>query len=222
MHKPDPDLNAAVEFVIDRISDEAARVGAPLTDEEKGFLRDLPRRPTNLTFGWMNLPGEGVWPMPPIRDFSFEGLCALAKNAHSYDLETRPGADVEWKFAGAVLQVNHHPMAWILNWAGMKTRARWSRLLTACCATLIVVLSALGALATSLLLRGEQGLSFTTICIVCGVAIAAALVFSYIAMQRIDRWLERRAVERYRCALPFGTSTVNSPASPSSPPARQP
>lgn len=209
MRKPNADLGAAIEFVIERVAEEAIRSGAPLAEDERDFLRHLPRHPTNPTVS-ASWPTREYWFTPHLRDFSFERLCKLAKDARHHDVEARPAAADEWRFAGAILQFNQHPMAWLLNWAGMNTRTGGSSLVTVLAATLMVTLCAVGALITPLLLRGEQGLSFVTICIVCGVAIAAALVFSYIAMQRIDRWLGRRAVERYRCALPVGTSTVNS------------
>ena len=206
MSKSNPDLDAAIAFIIERIGEEAVRSGAQLTAGEKQFLHHLPRHPTNPTVrSW---PGKSYWFTPHLRDFSFERLCRLTRDAHRHDLETHPNAAMEWKFAGAVLELNEHPMAWLLNWAGMRTKSRWGGCLLVCCATLIVTLFFLGAMAISLMLRGENGLAFNTIFIVGGVALVGALAVLYIAMQKIDRWLTRRAVEQYRCTLPIGISQV--------------
>jgi hypothetical protein len=68
-------------------------------------------------------------------------------------------------------------------------------------ATVIVVVCSLGTFATLMLLRGEGELPFSVIEIVCGVTIVAIFVASYIVMQKLESWLRRREVERYRCDL---------------------
>lgn len=48
----------------------------------------------------------------------------LAKAAHLNDLELNPRSH-DWEFAFNVLKLNHHPMCWLLQWAGVKLRRPW-------------------------------------------------------------------------------------------------
>lgn len=204
------DLDNALDFVIARIHEQAERSCAPLGGDEIDFLHHLPTRPTIPTAWGFHTAGQDSWPALPLRDPGFERLCSLARDAHRYDVGTRPTGSEEWKFAGSVLQLNEHPMAWLLNWAGMRTQARWGGCLLVFCALLVVILFSAGALAICLLLRPDSGLPFITICIVCGAALAGALAVSYLSMRKIERWLRCRAVRRYRCALPVETSRITS------------
>ena len=43
------DLETALTFVIERIEEEAERSGAPLSDNERNLLRQLPTEPANPT-----------------------------------------------------------------------------------------------------------------------------------------------------------------------------
>jgi hypothetical protein len=167
MHEPNSDLDSAVEFIIGRIDEAASRSGEPFTEHEKHFLHHLPKRPTNPT---VNL-SRGFYsrvalPTPTLRDFSFERLCALAKDAHRQDLEMHPSAATEWRFAGAVLGFNNHPMAWLLHWAGIRTLPRWDGCLLVFTAILVVVLGSLVVFATLMLKRGEGGLPISLVEIV--------------------------------------------------------
>ena len=49
MHESNSDLDAAIGFVIDRISEQGARCGTHLSDHERHFLYYLPTQPTNPT-----------------------------------------------------------------------------------------------------------------------------------------------------------------------------
>lgn len=211
MHKSNSDLDAAIGFVIDRISEQGTRCGTHLSDHERHFLHYLPTHPTNPTLVWREgFYSRTAWPTRPLRDYQFERLCALAKDAHRYDVETGTSAKNEWKFAAAVLQLNNHPMAWFLNWAGIRTRARWSGCLLVCTATLIIILFSLAAFAMLVFIRSERELPFSVIEIVCGASLVAAIVASYAAAQRLDHWLGQREVERYRCRLQDGIPRVTS------------
>src|SRR5215467_9693840 len=111
------ELETAVNFVVDRIREEADLICSPLDEEELEFLKNLPSVPTNPTLH--NDPySESAW--PPLRDLPFERLCSLAKAARLRDLQLRPEASREWEFAAAVLQLNRHPMSWLLMWSGAK------------------------------------------------------------------------------------------------------
>jgi hypothetical protein len=111
MAPPSTDLDAALAFVIERISQEAQRSGTPLDDDEIHFLNHLPTEPTNPTVELgFNTAYEESWPTPVLRDFSFERLCKLARDAHQHDLRTRPDATREWEFAAGVLDLDRHPM----------------------------------------------------------------------------------------------------------------
>ena len=49
MHRPSADLDAAVAFVVERISQEAEHSAVPLDDDETHFLNQLPSEPRNPT-----------------------------------------------------------------------------------------------------------------------------------------------------------------------------
>lgn len=184
------------------------RAGDPLDDDERHFLHHLPTHPSVPTTTWTR-PGA-LWPPLRVRDFVFERLCKLAKEARRHDVEMNPDAAREWKFAGAVLQFSRHPMAWLLNWAGIRTRVRGSYLLMACAVTAIVVVFSVVAVAVSVLVGGSGGLSASAFMIAIVVALAAILIASYLVMNKLERWLGRRAVERCRCVLPLAAPPVSS------------
>jgi hypothetical protein len=202
MRQSNSDLDSAVEFVIRRIAEVASLSGVPLTDHEEHFLYHLPRHPTNPTVNFQRgFYSKVSWQVPLLRDFSFERLCSLAKDAHRHDLKTSPSAVSEWKFAGAVLDLNNHPIAWLLHWAGIKTRPRWDGCLLVVIATFIVSLFLLGIFATLVSKRGEGGLLLSPIEIICGAALIAIFIVFYISIRKLERWLGRREIEKYRGGL---------------------
>lgn len=197
MPEESSDLDAALHFVIARIEKEAERSGAPLDEDEKDFLRHLPTKPTNPT---VHAGGEPDWPV--LRDFNYERLCTLAKNAHAYDVRFRPEALRQWDFACAVLQFHHHPMSWLLDWASIrvkKARGLSDGCLLLSTALLVITLS---AIAVCLLWNfsdrhgeiGKRAIWAAAFCL-CG-GIAASL---YVVARRLERWQGMQTVERYRC-----------------------
>jgi hypothetical protein len=195
-----PDLTASVEFVAGRIAEESVRSGVPLEDDEQYFLSHLPTRPTNPTLGSGWGPDRYSLPAFSLRDYSFERLCQLAKDAHRHDLETRPSAASEWKFATAVLQLNNHPMVWLLNWAGMKTKSRWDGCLVITIGSLIVMVLVGGIFMFGTSVPPQREALWLVL-----MTVGAALLL-YLAGKKNEHWSEERAVERYRCVLPRRTS----------------
>lgn len=116
------DLETALKFVIRRIEEEAARSGLPLTAEQSSLLNHLPKT-SALPMAHHGDPGSSALFLP--RDTDFERLCALAKTANHHDLALNPASSCDWEFAAAVFKLNHHPMSWLLNWAGVKERRPW-------------------------------------------------------------------------------------------------
>jgi hypothetical protein len=117
------DLRPALEVVIARIEQEALRSGEPLNDEQRFLLNNLPTESA--------LPAmDGTDPeSPPLvsipRDLAYECLIALAREARRNDRQANPASAVEWKLAYVVSKLNRHPMAWLLEWAGMKEPKPW-------------------------------------------------------------------------------------------------
>jgi hypothetical protein len=65
---------------------------------------------------------------PPVmvfRDTAYQRLCATARAAHRNDIRLIPAPALDWEFAAAVSKLNRHPMAWLLDWAGVKIRKPW-------------------------------------------------------------------------------------------------
>ncbi len=78
MHRPSADLDAAVAFVVERISQEAEHSAVPLDDDETHFLNQLPsepRSPTAALASGFNTAYEYFWPTPVLRDLRFQRLC---------------------------------------------------------------------------------------------------------------------------------------------------
>jgi len=204
------DLRAALDFVISRIGEEAERSGESLSGTERHLLQHLPRYPTNPT-ATFNLGRRGGWAvMPVMRDRGFERLCKLAKHARKHDLETSATTAAEWKFAASVLGVNDHPMAWLLNWAGIRTRGLWDVCLLVCTAVFIVVLCSLIAFAALMFGWGDSKPPPSIVEITIGVTFLAILVSSFLAMRKLERWVGESAIEKYRCELPPQSSFHSS------------
>jgi hypothetical protein len=204
------DLENSLTFVIARISEQAARSGVPLDDDEIDFLHYLPTQATNLTASWgSNTAYEATWPTPVLRDFGFERLCNLARDAHAHDLRTRPDAAREWEFAGAVLQLHRHPLSWLLQWARIRTAqrpARWDRLLLVATATLAVVGLILGAVALSVLTDGQKEFWKWTVWVIGICVYGAFLTFLYCAVRRLEVRQRQQNIEKHRCELSIRAS----------------
>ena len=115
------DLSAALGFVIRRIEEEAIQSGQPLEEEHRFLLNNLPTKPDAPTFN----TGDTGLPMDFVpRDIGYERLCALAKAAYRRDVGLTPGMQ-DWDFAFNVSKLNHHPMCWLLQWAGVRQRRPW-------------------------------------------------------------------------------------------------
>lgn len=211
MQLPSADLDVALAFVVEEISHEAERSGTPLDDDETHFLNNLPTQPTNPTVALgFNTADEFSLPTPVIRDFRFERLCKLAKDARLYDLQSRPDAALEWEFAAAVLQLHRHPMAWLLSWAGIRTRkrpARWDRLPLVTTAAFVVALSVLGAFALSALTEGQREFWKWIVWIVGGCVYGTLMTLLYFGMRRLESWQREQDVEKYRCDLPVRSAS---------------
>ena len=209
MSNPSTDLESALDFVVNQIETEAERSGAPLDDGEKDYLRNLPTKPTNPE---LHVGAHRGFSGPVLRDFDYERLCTLANDARAHDVRLRPEASRQWDFACAILQFHHHPMSWLLGWAGInvkKARGFSDGCLLLVTALLIIVLSMLGiyALSTSAAGYGEiwRRVLWITAALTC-IAILAAL---YFATKRLERWQDGQTVEKYRTDFPnTGSKTI--------------
>lgn len=175
------DLDSALSFVIGRIAEEAKVSGEPLSDEQRLLLNYLPSSgPTN----W----DPEVTVLVP-RNINLERVCALGKAAYKHDLQVNP-ALLDWEFAFAVFTLERHPMAGLLEWAGMKPRrARWDGLLLIGTALLPMVAIAL------LVLNADGGLLLSA-GIVSGCVVIMLLMF--LASRRIKKQRLKEAIERCR------------------------
>jgi hypothetical protein len=205
------DLDKAFAFVVERISEQAERSGAPLGDDEADFLHHLPTHPTNpIASGGFHAADQGSWLTTAHRDLGFERLCNLARDAHAHDLQTRPDAAREWEFASAVLPLHRHPLSWLLQWAQIRTGqrpARWDSLLLVVTATLVVVGSILGAVALSVLTDGQKEFRKWTVWLIGTCVYGAFLTFLYFALRRLEARQWQQNIEKYRCNLPTRETT---------------
>jgi hypothetical protein len=107
---------------MERIEEEATRSGELLTDEQRFLLNNLPRY---SALPMTHVPDPEYPPILVPRDFVYERLIALARDARHNDVRVNPASDLEWMCAVAVSRLNRHPMSWLLRWAGMKEREPW-------------------------------------------------------------------------------------------------
>lgn len=201
------DLDDALAFVVDRISQEAERSAAPLDHDEMHLLNHLPTEPTNPTAALasgFNTAYESFWPTPVLRDLRFERLCKLARDAHSHDLQTQPNAIHDWEFAVAVLQLHRHPMSWLLGWASVRAARRpprWDRLLLMATAVFVVVLFLIGVFALSALTDGQSKLWQWTLWVAGGCMYGTLITLLYFAVRRLEARQKERDITRYRSDL---------------------
>lgn len=138
------DLDAALSFVIRRVEEQAKQSGEPL-DEERRLLLN------NLTHSLSTPVWDSEFQHLVPRNINYERLCALGKAARLNDFQSSP-ASLDWEFAFAVFQLNHHPMWGLLQQAGVKYRKPlWDQLFLVIGALLLVV-----AAVTLVSLAGNQ------------------------------------------------------------------
>jgi hypothetical protein len=198
------DCDAALRFVIEHINREADRTGSPLDENDTELLENMPIKPTNPTLQGDSFAYEGNLPMPVLRDFQYERLCTLAKNAHKHDVAVRPEAIQQWVFAAAVLRFHRHPMGWLLEWAGIKVKKAktpfdgcllWATGLT-------VVISLITVVALVLIFSPRQGQLLKFSLWIGGGCLGGGVVAcSYFLARRLESWQGEQTIEKYRCDL---------------------
>lgn len=188
---PDSDLQHAFRFVVERIEAQATRSGEPLTDDERFLLNDLPTEPIFPTVSPVMDP-ESFPPVPVPRDFVYERLIALAKQARRNDLRTNPGSELDWAFAFAVSKLSRHPMSWLLSWAGMKeSRPWWDRP--------VLIGAALLFISVSLLLTYPViGSGARIRWAVSGIAYLSVLFVFYLASRHLEERQWKQTIEKCR------------------------
>jgi hypothetical protein len=194
-----PDLDTALGFVTERIEEEATRSGEPLTDAQRFLLNNLPTY-SALPQGWGSDPESPLVLVP--RDTAYERLCTVAKVAHDNDLRLNPPSAFDWEFAAAVSKLHHHPMSWLLHWAGVKERRPWWDRWLLIAAALLFILSFLPLM----LLAGSGPLTrlqWTGI----GAGYATVLVLAYFASRWIEEWQLKQDIKKCRRGSTFTAIT---------------
>jgi hypothetical protein len=178
------DLNSALNFVIDRIAEQAKMSGEPLSDEERLLLNHLP---SSTPANWY----PGITVLVP-RNINLERVCALGKAAYQHDRQVNP-ASLNWEFAFAVFTLNRHPMGGLLQLAGMKLRRpRWDRLR-------LIITALLPIVAVVLLVRKVEENLFRSLGI--GSGCVAIMLLMFFASRRIEKQQLEQDIERYRLAF---------------------
>lgn len=188
------DIDAALEFIFKRIEEEAARSGEPLSEEENRLLHELPGRPTRKFPYTPQMYGDwGLEIQVPTRDTAYERLCKIAKNAYSFDQDMDTARTTNWEFAASVTKLNHHPAAWLLNWAGVKYRKPWwDQLVLLSFACLVI------AAGGGLMLLFELHLLTKSIWAATAASCVILLVLLFRATGRIEAWELRQSIESCR------------------------
>ena len=193
------DLAAALSFVFGRIEEQAMLSGEPLNEEERFLLNNLPTVSTapEISIGDPEVPVHFV-----PRDRTYERLCVLAKAARRNDVQLNP-ASLDWDFAFAVAKLCQHPLAWLLQWAGVKQRRPWwDRWLLIVAALLFIA----AAVSLMLLVENRPWSYWRWAVVVAGYA--GILLLMYFASRRIERKQLERNIERCRSASRFVSTLV--------------
>jgi hypothetical protein len=181
------DLDAALAFVTARIEEEAVQSGEPLSPEERFLLQYLPKHSA------MPLSPDAETPALLPRDLAYDKLCALAKSSNRSDVARDAGSAKNWEFSAAVSKLNRHPMAWLLDWAGVKVRKPWWDDWLLLFAALLFI--AIGIV--PLVLAGDEPWSPTR-WIIMGSGYIVTLLLMYFGSRRIEEWQLRQTIERCR------------------------
>jgi hypothetical protein len=185
-------IDTSLTFVIGKIEEEAERQGAPLDEEERLLLRDLP---VVATSRW---PGLGT-PEIVVQDREYARLCKLAKAAHRRDVSSRPVAEKDWELAVAIFRVGHHPMLRLLKWAGLKEKRPWWDGWLLLATALTVIAAFMGCI---FLFTSSPPADHATRAILTRAAIGAGCVVAMVGLYSATRSLARRdarkTIERFR------------------------
>jgi hypothetical protein len=180
------DLDSALSFVIGRIAEQAKLSGEPLSDEQRLLLNYLP---SSAPQNW-NLEVPVLVP----RNIDLERVCELGKAAYQHDRQVNP-ASLDWEFAFAVFTLDRHPMAGLLQWAGMKLRRpRWDGLL-------LIVTALLPMVAVVLVVWNADGSLFRLVGI--GSGCVAIMLLMFFASRHIKKQRLEEDIERCRIASRF-------------------
>ena len=184
-------LHRALEFIVRSIEEQATLEGEPLSDEQNFLLTNLPTSPSYSVDNTSTVPFVSPSLMP--RDRDYERLIALAKKARRRSIGSGyPRQDSQWIFAAAVCKLNHHPMFWLLQWAGVKDpRARWDRLLLVISALLIVSIVTL-----SVLVEIWTRSLWAWVCLGVGFLVGAVLL--YVGSRHLEERQLKRIIEKSR------------------------
>jgi hypothetical protein len=186
------DMSAALAFVINRIEEQAMRLGQPLDEEQRYLLNNLPDQPDAPEFS----TGDPEFPVNfRLRDITYERLCALAKGAYRNDRKMNTGSH-EWEFAFNVSKLNRHPMCWLLQWAGVKQRKPWWDRLLLVAVALVSILATM----SMMLLVIDKGWAWWRWAVV-GVGCIGLMFFVRSVSRRIEERQLELNIERYRVPL---------------------
>lgn len=188
------DLEAALKFVFKRIEEEATRSGEPLSEDEYQLLHELPGRPIREFRYTPQMYGDwGLEIQIPTRDIAYEKLCNVAKSAYDFDRNAGSAFTTNWEFAASVTKLNHHPAAWLLDWAGVKYRKPWWDQLVLLGFSCLVIAAGGG-----LILLFELQLLTKSIWAATATSCVILLVLLFRATGRIEAWELRQSIESCR------------------------
>ena len=180
------DLDAALGFVIGRIAEQAKVSGEPLSDEQRLLLNYLPSEPA------ANWDPEFTVLVP--RNVNLERVYALGKAAYLYDRQLNPSS-LDWELAFAVFTLNRHPMAGLLQLAGMKLRRPpWDGLR-------LIATGLVPIVAVVLLVWNADGPLFLSAAI--GSGCVASMLLMFFASRRVEKQRLKEYIERCRVSSRF-------------------
>jgi len=185
------DLDAALSFVERRIAQQAVQSGEPLSEDQNLLLKYLPSSIPQVS------DPEGAGPQP--RHRNYERLCELGKAAYLNDRKANPES-LDWEFAFAVFELNHHLMWGLLQNAGLKARRPWWD-------GLLLIGAALFILLVTILLADKAPLSLYQLAGFGSGSLAVVLMMCFASRRMQERQLEEQ-IERCRLSSHFVNGAV--------------
>jgi hypothetical protein len=188
------DLDAALNFVIGRVEEQATLSGKRLNEEHRFLLKNLPSSTSGI--------GSTYFEPPPLlpRNVNYERLCALGKAAYLSDRKLTPSLD--WEFALAVFKLNNHPMHGLLKWSGVRQRRPASDVLLLIISALLLVTTVVALAALLVLFAGNTRWT-AVLWIGVGFVYFALILGMYFATRRMEQRQQEKEIDRCRLASRF-------------------
>jgi hypothetical protein len=186
----------ALEFVTNRIHDQARFVSEPIDEDDEEKLTKLP---DSFVIPEFSIVGGAEAPIPP--DRSYDKLVRLARLAVDSDRHEVPERILQWELADIILRLNEHRMAWLIERAGIEFKKPWWDVWLAIPSGIFLLVMVYGSAFLADLLGIHDEKILVGIALILLVGIAVLLKF---LLKRFERWHWRNRMWKLTAELEIG------------------